>query len=206
MGQKQPVQVFILITEETIEENLLSTLAAKQELFLAALDVESDVDQVDLQSGMEELRRRLEILLGARPEAPRDESMRIARESEAAAVAQAEQVRIPAGVADVQVVPDSQRDTDRQVRREKLAVSGGQLLTAAFQFLDQLLPPQDDPTTCDARSNRLASNLKQCLFDLVDHDEQGRPRLTLSLPDASALDNLANTLGRFLGHAEAKLR
>ena len=48
MGQKQPVQVFVLVTEDTIEENLLATLAAKKDLALAALDAESDVDQVDL--------------------------------------------------------------------------------------------------------------------------------------------------------------
>src|SRR5206468_1406145 len=44
MGLKQPVQVFVLITEQTIEENLLATLSAKHELALAALDVESKVN------------------------------------------------------------------------------------------------------------------------------------------------------------------
>ena len=72
MGQENPVQVFVLVTEETIEEKLLSTLSAKHDLALAALDPESDVDQVDLAGGIEELRRRLEVLLGARPEAPSD--------------------------------------------------------------------------------------------------------------------------------------
>ena len=38
MGQKQPVQVYVLVTEETIEENLLTTLSAKHDLALAALD------------------------------------------------------------------------------------------------------------------------------------------------------------------------
>ena len=38
MGQKRPVQVYVLVTEETIEENLLATLAAKHDLALAALD------------------------------------------------------------------------------------------------------------------------------------------------------------------------
>src|SRR2546425_12037948 len=76
MGQEQPVQVFILVTEETIEERLLSTLSAKHDLALAVLDTESDVDQVDLAGGIEELRCRLEVLLGARPEAPPDESLR----------------------------------------------------------------------------------------------------------------------------------
>src|SRR5213079_1268532 len=82
MGQEQPVQVFVLITEDTIEEKLLSTLSAKHHLALAALDAESDVDQVDLAGGIEELRRRPEVLLGARPEAPSDKSLR--QESELA--------------------------------------------------------------------------------------------------------------------------
>ena len=72
MGQKQPVQVYVLVTEETIEESLLGTLSAKHDLALAALDSESDVTQVDFKSGVEELRRRLEVLLGAKPEAPVD--------------------------------------------------------------------------------------------------------------------------------------
>jgi SNF2 family DNA or RNA helicase len=76
MGQKQPVQVYILVTEQTIEENLLATLSAKHELALAALDVESKVNSVDLHSGIEELKRRLEVLLGAKPEAPVDESQK----------------------------------------------------------------------------------------------------------------------------------
>ena len=38
MGQKMPVQVYLLVTEGTLEESLLGTLAAKQELFLAAID------------------------------------------------------------------------------------------------------------------------------------------------------------------------
>lgn len=112
MGQKQPVQVFILITEGTIEERMLSTLSAKHDLALAALDVESDVDQVKLVGGMEELRRRLEVLLGAHPEAPRDESLR----------------------------RDTEADT---ARRKRLALTGGQLLSAAFQFLGELFTGAD---------------------------------------------------------------
>src|SRR5581483_9712673 len=51
MGQKQSVQVYVLVTEETIEENLLTTLSAKHELALAALDVKSQVAEVSLQGG-----------------------------------------------------------------------------------------------------------------------------------------------------------
>ncbi|MBZ0115658.1 MAG: DEAD/DEAH box helicase, partial [Sandaracinaceae bacterium] len=61
MGQTRPVQVYVLITEGTIEESLLGTLAGKQELALAALDASSDVDFVQAPSGIEELRARLEV-------------------------------------------------------------------------------------------------------------------------------------------------
>ena len=39
MGQKNPVQVYLLVTEETIEEKLLATLSVKHDLALAALDM-----------------------------------------------------------------------------------------------------------------------------------------------------------------------
>ena len=180
MGQKQPVQVFILITEETIEERLLSTLSAKHELALAALDTESDVDQVDLAGGIEELRRRLEVLLGARPEAPRDESLR--RETELAV---------------------EQAAAERGARRDRLAATGGQLLTAAFQFLGELLPAPSDSVASNASTTALATTLKQSLTDLVEQDQQGRPRLTFALPDATALDNLTNVLARLLAQTQS---
>ncbi len=175
MGQEQPVQVFILITEETIEERLLSTLSAKHELALAALDAGSDVDQVDLAGGMEELRRRLEVLLGARPEAPSDESVRRETELEVARVA-----------------------AERNSRRERLAVSGGHLLSAAFRFLGELLPEPSGSSESDAPTNALAATLKQSLTDLVEQDDHGRPQLTFALPDAAALDELSNVLARLL--------
>src|SRR6266571_4401072 len=175
MGQEQPVQVFILITEETIEEKLLSTLSAKHDLALAALDAESDVDQVDLAGGIEELRRRLEVLLGARPVAPSDESLRRESELEVARVA-----------------------AEHRARREKLALSGGHLLSAAFQFLGELLPAPANSSGSKSAANSLAATLKQSFSDLVEHDEHGRPRLSFVLPDATALDGLTNVLARLI--------
>src|SRR5580704_4542066 len=180
MGQEQPVQVFILITEGTIEEKLLSTLSVKHDLALAALDAESDVDQVDLAGGIEELRRRLEVLLGARPEAPSDKSLR--HESELA---------VARAVA------------ERSARRERLAVSGGHLLSAAFQFLGELLPAPSDSSESKAATTALAATLKQNLADLVEPDDRGRPRLTFALPDATALDGLTNVLARLLVRTES---
>ena len=112
MGQKQPVQVYVLVTEETIEEGLLATLSAKHDLALAALDAESEVTQVDFQSGVEELRRRLEVLLGAKPEAPLDVRKR------------------------EEVVGEVAQITER---RERVAAAGGEMLGAVFKFLGELV-------------------------------------------------------------------
>ena len=87
MGQKRPVQVFLLVTENTLEENLLATLSAKHELSRAVLDPDSDTTRVDMATGMEELKRRLEILLGEKPDAAEDESMREQVEKEAEVLA-----------------------------------------------------------------------------------------------------------------------
>ena len=111
MGQKRPVQVFVLVTDGTLEENLLATLSSKNDMALAALDASSQFDAVTIKSGMEELKRRLEVLLGAKPEAPVDVS---------------EQTRLA----------DQARATATQ--RERMSVAGGQLLTSAFQFMARL--------------------------------------------------------------------
>ena len=68
MGQKNPVHIYKLVTvspgtDETIEERLLDTLAAKQDLADASINFDSDVNEVAMTSGMEDLKRRLEIVL-----------------------------------------------------------------------------------------------------------------------------------------------
>ena len=112
MGQQQPVQVYVLVTEGTIEEGLLNTLSAKRDLAMAALDLDSDVTQVDLTTGVDELRRRLEVLFGAHPEAPVD-------------VSQKEEV-----AAETQQLAE---------RRERVAAAGGEMLGAVFNFLGELV-------------------------------------------------------------------
>ena len=171
MGQKRPVQVFVLVTEETLEERLLGTLSAKHELALAALDPDSDVDKVDMVSGMEELRRRLEVLLGQVPDAAVDES-ELARRTE---------------------------EAQRLARREKIGAAGGQLLNAAFSFLGELLPPQEETE----QSKRLAEAMKQRLSECLETDEAGQTKLTVTLPDANALDHLAQSLARLMARGGA---
>ncbi len=168
MGQCRSVQVFVLVTDGTIEESLLATIAAKKDLALAALDVESDVDAVDVASGMQELKGRLEVLMGARCEAPVDQSVR-----------QQEQ-------KNVQRLAESQRD--------RVAAAGGELLGAAFKLLGELV--EQTPTSLPPPE--LVSSLRIGLGACADEDQAGKPRLTVTLPDRGALDQLAQTLARLL--------
>ncbi len=167
MGQQRPVQVYLLVTEDTIEENLLGTLSAKHELALAALDPTTDVTRVDLQGGMEELKRRLEVLLGQKPPAAPD-------------LAQKEQVE-----AETQALTE---------RRERLAAAGGQLLSAAFAFMGELLPQA--PETPE--SVRAASEIEQRLAQCIEKDDKGALRLTVALPNTAALQSLARSLASLL--------
>jgi superfamily II DNA or RNA helicase len=166
MGQKRSVQVYLLVTEDTLEENLLATLSSKKELAMAALDVNSDVDQVQLHSGIEELKSRLEILLGAVPEAPIDVS---------------EQRR-------------AEEESRIMQRREQVAAAGGQMLTSAFQFLAELLPPAPE----SPETSHLATELKSRLAECLDRDGDGPTKLTVTIPDASALDGLATAIARLM--------
>jgi len=138
MGQTQPVQVYVLVTEGTIEENLLQTLTAKKDLALAALDPEASVDAVEMASGMDELKGRLELLLGAKPIAPLDESMKLTAQA------------------------DSRQTTER---RERVAAAGGELLGAAFKFLGELVAGQAQRAVEPSLASDLRSRLADCVED-----------------------------------------
>jgi SNF2 family DNA or RNA helicase len=166
MGQRRPVQVFVLVTEGTIEEGLLATLSAKHDLAMAALDSDSDVDAVALVSGSDELKNRLEILLGATPDAPVDESEKARQE----ALAQ------------------------RLVRREQVALAGGQLLDAAFSFVGELVPSRAQSD----QSRHLAERMKERLLECIEQDDEGRMKMTVTLPSADSVDHLARSLAHLL--------
>lgn len=135
MGQKRPVQVFLLITEDTIEENLLGTLSAKHELALAALDPDSKVKAVDLARGIDELKRRLEVLLGTKPDAALDESQKTEAEGEA----------------------------ERLAQRERMASAGGQLIGAAFAFIGEIFSQKAQDQQNIQMTEMLRSRLSECL-------------------------------------------
>ena len=170
MGQKQPVHVYMLVTEECIEERLLSTLSAKHDLALAALDVDSEVSSIELQSGMEELKRRLERLLGEKPQTPVDESLLRDVEAEATVLAE-------------------RRDVER---REKVAAAGGELLGAALNLVGQLIDTGSQP------NQETVSVIHQRLTDCIELDETGRPQLRFTLPNQDAVKGLAETLAKLL--------
>ena len=135
MGQKRPVQVFIMVTEDTLEENLLGTLAAKHELALAVLDPDAKNSNVDLYSGMEELKRRLEVLLGTKPDAPQDESLKEQVEKEAEILA----------------------------RKERVANAGGPLLGAAFAFIGEMFTGTDESEQAVELAGTFKSKLSEGL-------------------------------------------
>ena len=168
MGQRNPVHVYLLVTEDTLEERLLTTLSSKKDLALAVLDADSEVTEVDMVSGMEELRRRLEVLLGAKPEAPIDTTSKEESEREAKVVRQ---------------------------RQARVAEAGGELLGAAFKFLGELVTqaPESQPAP-EGLVRQVREGLQQC----VEVDESGKHRLTVAFPDAGSVENLADVLARFL--------
>lgn len=165
MGQKRPVHVYLLVTEKTMEEGMLQTLGNKRRMGQAALDFESDVLAVDLSSGIDELKGRLETIL-IPSEVPIDEGQR-SRE-----------------LARAQELSDAELDR----RRRELQTTGGQLLVSAFGFVGQLagLDGSPDPATADA----IRRNLSDCLVA----NEDGSQELRLRLPDPSSFDALVRSL------------
>jgi superfamily II DNA or RNA helicase len=136
MGQKQHVQVYVLVTEQTIEENLLRTLASKKDLALAALDAESDIDEVLIESGLTELKSRLEVLLGAKPEAG------LTAEPESQVLAAVEPIA--------------------SERRERVAAAGGELLGAAFKLLGELIGNSPANAPSPDLVNSIQGGLEAC--------------------------------------------
>ena len=174
MGQTKPVQVYLLVTEDTLEERLLFTLANKQELANASLDMSADINEVQLESGMEELKRRLEILLGEKKEAPVDATEKRRVEAETQRLAQEKQKRI--------------------------ADAGGQLLTSAFAFLGELMPESQGPQQTGQAATVIRDQLEQCLTT----GEDGQLQFTVNLPDTGALENLANAVASLVSTGRAE--
>jgi SNF2 family DNA or RNA helicase len=172
MGQKRPVHVYILVTEGTIEEGMLSTLSAKQTLALAALDPDSTVKEVSLTGSIDELKRRLEVLIGEKPAAPVDE------------------------------ITAARVHAEAKARRETVARAGGEMLGAAFRFIGELLgeaggaaSAQGSPPGASAGS-QMHDRMKGLLSECMERTEDGGWRMSVKFADAAALDSLADVLAR----------
>ncbi|MCA9182912.1 MAG: DEAD/DEAH box helicase, partial [Planctomycetales bacterium] len=136
MGQKNPVHIYKLVTEETIEERLLDTLASKQDLADAALNSDSDICSVEMLSGIGDLRRRLEKILQPKLLPPVDESQQRQVEDQAAAIAQ---------------------------RRQRVSAAGGQLLCASLQMVGELVAGTHAAPPNAETVDQLTQNLSNCI-------------------------------------------
>ncbi len=150
MGQKNPVHIYNMVSSGTIEEQLLDTLAAKQDLADASLNFDSEVGAVAVGSGSDDLKRRLEKLIGPLAAAPVDVSQQRRVEEEAAKLHQ---------------------------RREKVSEATGQLVTAALGLAGQLMGtagrPPADPSQVDTLAARLAESME------VDEQGRPQLKITL---------------------------
>ncbi|MGD9201965.1 MAG: DEAD/DEAH box helicase [Chitinispirillia bacterium] len=135
MGQKRPVQIYLLVTEDTIEEGMLRTLALKHDLADAAINFDSDITKVDLQSGLDELKKRLEIILGEKPEAPPDVS---------------EKERVLA-------------ESVHLAKKRKVEEAGGNLLTAAFTFAGEMINVDAADENVKKMTKVIRESFEQCL-------------------------------------------
>jgi len=176
MGQKRPVDVYLLVTVDTFEERLLSTLADKRDLAMAALDPDSDVSQLNLRSNMDDLKRRLEQMIGKPPVAAQDRSRKRQVEQEA------------------QRLRAAQQEQQQAQQQERVAAAGSQVISAVCQLVSALVP-----STPSEPDDRVVSEVRGGLQSLVRQDEQGRPQIQLTLPDTASLDQLAGALARLIG-------
>jgi hypothetical protein len=106
----------------------------------------------------------MEILLGEKPEAPLDVSAQAKVRNEAMAHA----------------------------HREQVLLAGGQLLGAAFDFIEALFPAQAE----SKHSDQVARMLKASLSEGMERDPDGRLIMKIALPNEEALDALAGSLAR----------
>ena len=168
MGQKRKVDVYILVTEDTIEHSLLGTLALKQELANAALDFEVEEDEVRMESGIEALKKKLEILLGALPEGHDDQSV----ENRERMVA----TRL------------------NEAQRANLAQASGSLLAASMNFVSAMTPLDEEKK---GKADQLAKNMEENFSQLIEKGEDGKLNLNLKFDNQEAISQMLQAMANF---------
>jgi hypothetical protein len=107
----------------------------------------------------------------------------------------------PEAPLDITAQQQAEHDLERFAqRRERVAAAGGEMLGAVFNFLGELVAEDKSPAPAAEIVTSLRDRLGQC----VEEDEQGQQRLTVTLPNREALDNLASTLARLLAAGDQK--
>ena len=173
MGQKRHVQVFLLVTEQTIEEQMLGTLSAKHDLALAALDIGSDVSTVVMKSGVEELKRRLEVLLGSKLAAPDNLTSKAATEEITDAV------------------------KPRNEKEERIVQAGSEIVESIFKFVGTLAAqPGTQPPAPSIRSSALLTAAREVVR--IETDDDGKTKLSFTLPEKPVLDGLLHAASQWL--------
>jgi hypothetical protein len=105
---------------------------------------------VDFKSGIEELRRRLEVLLGARPEAPVDVTKHEETDRQAGQFAE---------------------------HRDRVAAAGGEMLGAVFHFLGELVSQDQTQPPAEPLVAQVRDRLSQCVEE--DSSGKPRLTITL---------------------------
>jgi uncharacterized protein (DUF2252 family) len=114
---------------------MLETLATKQELANAALEMSSDVSEVQMVSGMEDLKRRLEVILTPKP----------------AMIDKSQQDRV------------QQETQDLAERRQRVSQASGQLVCAALSLAGQLVAETTEKAADPKVVDSLTEKLSQCV-------------------------------------------
>jgi len=117
-------------------------LGLPYEHVLAALDSESLVNEVSMESVVEELKRCLEVMIGAKPDAPVDVS---------------QQVNVEAKV---------------QARRERVQAAGAQLMSVAFGFLSELLKAPEPSPQIETLAGQMRDQFAACTATAEDGKTQ----------------------------------
>ena len=154
---------------------------------MAALDASSQVENLSFSSGVGELRRRLEVLIGEKPEAPVDESRReeVVRET-------VRKRRPSAGRAGRRVVDTALALWRRLIaRKPKVEPAARARETAGVPESTQSREAAEAPETVrDAETARYMEILSKGLRRKRD----GTLEVTIRLEDHEALEKLARSL------------
>lgn len=150
MGQKRHVDVYLLVTTNTFEERLLETLSDKRELALAALDPDSNVKELQLRGGSDNLKQRLETLLGE-----------------------------PAAAAEHQAMKQKvDREADElAARQQRVAAAGAQMISAVCQLVGELIPCESQRAPDPAVVSQMRAGLDGLVAQ--DEQGRPQLRLTL---------------------------